>query len=160
MDNDTHHKATFHPHPGIAFDEAGDVIGAEEFPYHEVDGIKELPPDARQLAAEMFGKVLGWVFKQPLNVRRSTIRLAAVAYALRPDLVGNQTGQQLATQCGYTKQNFCRTAKMFAEAFNLQFTQRRTPQARQHMREAAMGHAPTHTKQRNTGHAGHGNGHA
>lgn len=136
----------------IGFEEDGDrsvPVRREEFAYPDSDGkpgIKEPGEDGFDKYAErevfmLFGmlwaEVLEWIYV-PKNSRLIGMRLKAVIYCCRPELMAERSMRTIAARDGVTKQTFCELVRQFREEFNVACRSMRTDLARNNMREAAL----------------------
>jgi len=139
----------------IAFEAPGEAIQTTDFNFDDVDKalglIKETPPDAKQVAAELFSKILNWCFAaRGQSLKAAAGKFAVVAAGLRPDLVNDLTFEQIGAQLDITKQAVSKNAVLFQQAFGFTFARCRSAEARQAMARSQIGHKPTFTGKRNT----------
>lgn len=128
----------------VAFDESHhELIGTTDFDFGAVDEalgfIHRSPPEAREQAAELFRQLAAWCFRGNRPLRASLVRFVAIVAGLRPDLLGNRSGRDLAAELGCTKQNLSHQSAKFSDVFGIQFARCRSKEARAHMARARIG---------------------
>lgn len=145
-------RAGFHkqPDPGVAFEKTeggtGQIVGAVDFQYPADDCDRGNPlagfdeGDTKQvitLFGSLFGSVLQWLYV-PKNARLVGMRVKALLYCVRPDLIGGSTLQQIAEAEGVEKQTFQALTRSFRQRFGIICRSMRTDEARENMRAAAF----------------------
>jgi hypothetical protein len=128
----------------VTFDETHhQFVGTENFDFDAVDEalgfIAEAPPSAREQAAELLRRLLTWCFNHRGSLRSALIRFTAISAGLRPDLLENRSGRELASALGVTKQAFAHASLKFSDAFGIKFARSRSKEDREHMRAARLG---------------------
>jgi hypothetical protein len=114
-----------------------EALGPEQiidFPFVALDGIEH---DPIRTAADVFATVMTWVWGAG-SIRSAMTRLAALTAALRPDLLGNKSYQQIGAELGVSKQSVARFGVAFCDEFGIQCARGRLPEARNHMRTAQL----------------------
>jgi hypothetical protein len=134
----------FQPTDHVAFDtDAHGAIQTTEFDFDAVDEalgfVHQSPPEAREQAAELFRNLMAWCFADGRPLRASMVRFTAICAGLRPDLLDNKTGHELALELNVTKQAMSRQAVRFEDAFGFKFARSRSKESRQRMAAARRG---------------------
>lgn len=102
---------------------------------------------AREEAAALLSRLWTWLWHPSLYSQKTPLlRLYAFVAAVRPEVLNNETGGQLAQHFGVSKQTIS-THMLDAEAyFDTKFSRTRSSASRRKMAQAATGHAPTNFK--------------
>ena len=137
----------FQPIEHVAFDsdnhEHATAIGTCDFDFEAVDQalgfIRKARPSARQEAAELFRQLATWCFQGDKPLRVAAMKFSVIASGLRPELLGDRTMGEIATEFNCTKQNLAHQAAKFQDAFGIKFARCRSKEAREHMRKARIG---------------------
>ena len=134
----------------VAFDfdnaEHHQAIGTTEFDYEQVfndldeglDFIHKTPPTAREQAAELFRSLATWCFRGQ-RLRPAMTKFVAIISGLRPDLLADRTGGDLARELGITKQALTRQSLRFQDAWHIKFARSRSKEGRARMATARRG---------------------
>ena len=145
------HRRDVAPDTACGFSHEDGAVPAVEFSFEEVDTllgtIHETPPAARAQAAELFRQIMAWCFAGNPPLRTALVKVVSVTAGLRPELLGDRTMQELATEIGVTKQAMSKSMLTFGDEFNFHFTRGRSPQAREKMSAAMMGNDHRRRKQ-------------
>jgi hypothetical protein len=127
----------------VGFDDHHQLIRTTDFSFNDVDAalgfIHQSPPEARELAAEMFRQIMDWCFRSNRSLRVATAKFSVIAGGLRPNLLGDRTMDQIASELGVTKQLLSHYSLKFSDAFQLKFARSRSAEAREHMATARRG---------------------
>jgi hypothetical protein len=120
-----------------------ELVGTTDFDFGAVDEalgfIHESRPAARQEAAELFRQLAAWCFRGDKPLRAAAVRFVAIVSGLRPDLVGDRTMKEIASEFGITKQAMSAQSAKFSDAFGIKFARCRSKEAREHMARARIG---------------------
>jgi hypothetical protein len=135
----------------VGFSELGQHEKTVDFDWRTVNeacgAVKASPDDARAQAAELFARLMQWIWDgNKVSLHRATVRLAVLTAGVKPQLIGDFTYAEIAAQTGLTKQAVNKTAKKFERAFNFKFSRSRPKLSCERMRDRAIGHAPTNVK--------------
>lgn len=142
-----HHS---HPEPGVAFekDDEGNkqLIGSAEFSYPDDDSDRGNPlagfnPDEIGDVFEVFGslweEMLKWLYL-PKNSRMIGVRVKAMLFVIRPDMLKERTLEEVANKEGITKSTFQDLTAKFRKRFKIVSKSMRTDISCEHMRQAAI----------------------
>ena len=126
----------------------GDVVQTVDFNFDDVDialGLVEAAtPDAKQEAAELFGRIMAWTFRPPVNLRIATARWATICAGIRPDVLNDRTLAELGHEIGLTKQDMSKHGRSFQDVFGFKFSRSRSEQACAKMRARRLGGPDRH----------------
>ena len=143
----------------VAFDASHEVMQSVDFNFDGVDEalgfIHRSPPQAREQAAELFRELMTWCFSGNMSLRSSLVKFTAIACGLRPDLLGNRSGRELATELGITKQGLSRQSVKFEDAWGIQFSRGRLKESRERMAAARRGGPNRNTRPHHPARNGH-----
>ena len=103
-----------------------------DFPYAEIDG-EHKEPTATELAGEAFGRMMAWVWEDPCY-SSAFRKFIAVTAVVKPELLGNDTYEQIGKKSGCGKAAISRSAVAFSDHFGLHY--RRSRNGRGNMAEA------------------------
>ena len=124
----------------------GQLEPYEDFPFDEIERreteqlfgfVKDAPEDVRQLAAELWGQTLAWMWTQA-GIKSATIKLVALTAGLRPDLLGDRAYLQLANEMGVTKAAIPAQSIRFQTIFGVKVARSRSEEGRANMRAARL----------------------
>jgi hypothetical protein len=140
----------------VAFDESHEVMQSVDFNFDGVDEalgfIHRSPPESREQAAELFRQLAAWCFPGNQPLRSAMVKFTAIVSGLRPELLDNRGGSELAAELGVTKQALSAASVKFSDAFGIQFSRGRLPEARQRMADARLGGPNRNTRPHPTSH--------
>lgn len=126
-----------------AYTAPGQLVPVVDFPFAQIDEalgfVKQADADTKTLAAELFGRVMMWVWKKPNTLKIATARFSVLTAALRPDLLDNRTWEQIGDELRLTKQAICKHARVAQKAFNIKFQRTRRQASCALMRAARLG---------------------
>jgi hypothetical protein len=129
-------------HIGFSVEEHG-AIQTVDFDFEAVDEalgfVRKARPTARQEAGELFRELANWCFGGKRSVRGALVKFVAICAGLRPELLDDRNGKDLAKEIGCTKQALSHQAVRFENAFQIKFARARSVEARRHMRERRLG---------------------
>jgi len=128
----------------VAYDAAThSSIHTVDFNFDAVDEalgyIEQAPPSAREEAALLFRRLASWCFADKRPLKSSMVRLMAIFAGLRPELLDNRSGRELADELQISKQALAHQAVRFADAFQFRFARGRSKEARARMSLARIG---------------------
>lgn len=125
------------------------AVGVTDFPYEQVfndldevaGAIAETPPTPRAQAGELLRQILTWCCgaNGTRSLRSATVRFVALTSGLRPEILRDRTGGDLARELGITKQALSAQAVKFEDAFKIKFARCRSKEARTRMARARVG---------------------
>lgn len=148
---DEHLKFAHHNTERI-FTDTGETDDAIDFDFDSVEKalgeFKSEPEQVQQMTADVLARVFAFCWAPGGNnslPQTPLIKFTAVIAGLRPDLLENKTGRQIATGLGCTKQNLSKAMLRAEMVLGIKFSRSRSLEARQHMREKQIGHPPTNT---------------
>jgi hypothetical protein len=148
-----HYVATVHGDRAHYAD--GDLVEAVDFDFDAVDEalglIHRTPPQAREQAAELFRALTAWCFKDGRPLRSAMVKWIAIISGLRPDLLENRSGRELAEELGVSKQALTHQSVRFSDAWQIQFARGRLKESRERMAAARRGGPNRNTGARNPG---------
>jgi hypothetical protein len=138
-----------HSRSDAVWDE-GQLTTAVDFDFDEVDQalgfVKHSPVAVREMAAELFQKIMFFVWGgKGVQLERSMLKFTAISSAIRPELVGNKTYEEIGQYFGVTKAAVCKIAKKFERAFNFKASRGRSEEHCATFAAAQKGH-PGHHK--------------
>lgn len=138
---------------GCAHYADGEIVESVEFDFDGIDEalgfIHRTPPQAREQAAELFRNLTAWCFTDGQPLRAALVKWIAIVSGLRPDLLENRSGRELAAELGVTKQALSRQAIRFCDAWQIQFARCRLKESRERMAAARRGGPNRNTVGRN-----------
>lgn len=114
----------------------GEVVPTTDFQYPDDEPNGAALDDAIPNLAAALKEILGWIWTSQ-RPNAALVRLVSMTATLRPELMNNQTFEQLGAQLGVTKQSISYASTAFERRFKLQFRRGRTATARRSM-SAAM----------------------
>src|ERR1017187_1941453 len=126
------------------------AVGTVDFPYEQVfndldEGlgfIHKTPPPARELTGELFRNLATGCFKAQ-QLRPAMVKFIAIIAGLRPDLLADRTGGDLANELGVSRQALTRQSLRFQDAWRIKFARSRSKAGREHMARSRRG-GPNH----------------
>jgi hypothetical protein len=129
----------------------GELQQITDFDFDQVDEllgeIRRSPADSKQVAAELFGKIMAWCWSgNGLSFRKATIRFTTLTAALKPELVAALSYEQIGRRLNLTKAAISKTAKLFERAFNFTSYRGRSEEQCARFSKIQTGHAPTNCK--------------
>jgi hypothetical protein len=111
--------------------------------------IHQAPPPVREEAAELFRALASWCFRGNRPLRSGMVKFVAIVAGLRPELLQDRSGQDLATELNITKQALAHQSLRFSDAFGFHFARSRSKEGRERMAAARRGGANrNHGKQK------------
>jgi hypothetical protein len=108
--------------------------------------IRKASPSARKEAAELFRALAAWCFSGHCQLHPAVVKFVAIISGLRPDLLGDRPGIDLAAELGVSKQALTRQSLRFQDAFNIKFSRSRSKDQRERMAAARRGGPNRNTK--------------
>jgi hypothetical protein len=131
----------------VAFDlddpEHHQAVGVTSFDFDAVDEalgfIHKARPSAREEAAELFRNLATWCFVGNRPLRCGMVKFIAIIAGLRPELLQDRSGQDLAAELGVTKQSLAHQSLLFSDAWGIKFARSRSKEGREHMRNSRLG---------------------
>jgi hypothetical protein len=131
-------------HVAYSVEEHG-AIQTVDFPFSDIDEalgyIHHTPPSGRAMAGELLRQLLIWCCGSngTRSLRSATTRFVAVVSGLRPEILLDRTGRDLACELGISRQALSHQAVKFEDAFGIKFARCRSKEARQRMAAARRG---------------------
>jgi hypothetical protein len=127
-----------------AFDEHGQHVAVVDFDYDQIqldsptrEFFGQASQDVRDDVATAFGMVLEWCWHRGfVSAQR---KFAVVTAGLRPDLVDNESWEQIGERLGCGKAAISKQAQNFQNTFGLKFSRTRSEDARRHMAASMRG---------------------
>ena len=140
--------------PYSAFAQEPEAVMTENFDYEKVyddlDGplklIRQASPSARKEVAELFRVLATWCFPGRGRLHPAVVKFISIVAGLRPELLGDRSGADLALELGVTKQALTRQSLRFQDAFNIKFSRSRSKDQRGRMAAARRGGPNRNTK--------------
>jgi len=119
-----------------------EAVATTDFDFDGVDEalgfIHQAPPPARREAAELLRRLATWCFTGH-GLRPAMVKLVAIFGGLRPDLLQDRSGQDLARELGVSKAAISKQTVRFEDAFQMKFARGRSKEARRNMAAARIG---------------------
>jgi hypothetical protein len=108
--------------------------------------LSEQPQTVLQKTAEVLREILAFCFTSRARKKLFTAaaRFAVITSGLRPELLDDEARTTFANELGFTKAALSKMSVKFERTFNFKFARSRSFESRQHMRQSALGHPPTH----------------
>ena len=140
--------------PHSAFAQDHEAVMTTDFDceqvFHDIDEplnlIRKARPSSRKEAAELFRVLATWCFPGRGRLHPAVVKFVTIISGLRPELLGDRPGIDLAAELGISKQALTRQSLRFQDAFNIKFSRSRSKDQRERMAAARRGGPNRNTK--------------
>jgi endogenous inhibitor of DNA gyrase (YacG/DUF329 family) len=144
-----------------AFLDGGETTGFQDFPYDQIqlngetkEFFDQASENVRSTAGTALAMILEWCWSGGFETAQR--RFAVASAGLRPELVSDQSWQEIAERLNCTRAALSKAAINFQKHFGIKFSRSRSESARRHMAAAMQGNknrrnsaarTPTHINQ-------------
>jgi len=128
------------------FSQSGQVESTVDFDYDQIrfngdtrEFFDNASNDVRVEAATALGLILEWVWQSGFESAQR--KFAILSAGLRPELLNDESLEQIATRLGCGKAALSKAGLLFQKTFGVKFSRTRSAEARQHMAASMKGNS-------------------